>query len=347
MYMERVEGVGRRALNYSGLGQVQVFRTAAESAKDINMFESEVATFQKTGGLLNLQTVFKYTAAKGRLKSLQDEVDRIGGLQVQLNARLEQLSSELEGLGITGVMDYVKMGGIAIVGYFVPGIGMVLQYALGESDKKRKMEKAKKLLAEAEMIAKQLSFWEDRKGKLSAEGERLAVAFEKGEQAIAVSLTPHAMVETTKFVFAKDPTGTAHELQVPGVYGKITSGHLTSETYKPGEAYYLRTRHYAVPEPNLATIQEMAARSAGRKGPLGATGQSIGTPVGFQTIYSPVLDSPIVMKAPTSVTGPQKVVGKQLVYGGLSGPEDVERSIYVGSAIVLVGAVLFLLRDKK
>lgn len=314
------------SLGYVGLGATTVFRTAQQAAYDIEEFGKETGDIAKYGGLLNQQATFKYAASKGRLRDLQREVETLNAKATAAQDQLVGIVKQLEKLGVAGAGDYLKMAGSTAISFVFPVFG-VLKFAgvdiFGGSGKKKK---AAALMQQAETLATEIQYYSRRIHMLQQEGETLAKSVEEGERAVQVQLVALPRKEVTVHVAAD-----------PKKYGKgmvfIQKRDVDVSTTKYGREEF-------------ASQEELAQRTAGKMAPSGDR-----LPVGFQTIYSPVLESGrIVAKVPqvnTTLPGP---VDRRVVYGGLlSGAEmdtlDIQNLSLTGA--IIVGVLAYFLLDWK
>lgn len=317
---------------FVGLGSMTIYRTAAETAADIEQFGKETGSMATQGGLLTQQSVFKYSAAKGRLQALQQEVTTITSRLEGLRAQLEGIVHELENLGATKAGDYLKMGAKMVVSYYLP-IFSVFSFAgidvFGGSGKKKKAEK---LMKQAEELVTQMQYWNGRRASLQAEGESLSQTVEGGEKAIDVAVVnlPQTQIRGGPAVsYLADVT------KGPQDVSKQIAAYKTWKTVDVPE----ETKYGAKV---FQTAEELAKRVA-----LQPSGDRL--PVGFQTIYSPILEhGKIVAKVPqvnTIIPGP---VDRRVVYGGLlSGLGEGDTANLVVTSAIIVGILAYFLIDVK
>jgi len=307
-------------LGYVGLGATEVLRTAQQAATDISTYGRETGEMATQGGLTTMENVFKYSVAKGRLVDLQKEVIATEGRINSLQEQAKSVANELEKLGVAGAMDYVKMGAKAVVSYFLP-IFSVLSFAgvdmFGGGSRKKK--KAEALITKLEGLMPQLQYWSGRLDLLNAEGKQLSTAFETGGSSIKTSLIqiPQKEVTTTNFA-----------IQGNRPHGLVTSFTKTKSIVDVKDSVF-------------QTTQELESRKT--SGPTGAR-----LPVGFQQIYSPVLESgPIVTQVANKTAAGEPIVpltGKQLVYGGLAGVDD---TLMNTGMVIGIGIALWLFVKNK
>lgn len=304
-----------------GLGAQEVLRTAAQAAADLEQFGAGAGYMATQGGLTNMASVFKYATSQGRLQDLQNEVIRIEGILTTLAGEMEVIAKELDELGVPNVMSMVKMGisMAAMIGnYFLPGIGPLVS-AFGIGDKffggsNKKKQRAESLMIRLQEKMERFAFWDARKNALVNEGQNLAQAFEQGERAITAKLAPTVTVQDVSRKYTSDAR----------------------------DYYHLEYKQRQIADVNLATQDELKSRLANVQSQTGATALAVGTPVGFQTIYSRALESPIVAKVPTAVVPPRAIAGKQVVYGGLAG--EPEWYAYIDwKMAVCAGLIAYLL----
>lgn len=297
---------------YYGLGETQtVYMTAKEAAASIEKFST--AEESQRAGLLQQEYVFKKATTLGRMEALQNEIieteKRLDGLKAQVDAKV----AELEGLGVAGVRDYIYMGVTAVASFFLPFVSVLSFFGVGSSAKKKK-KRAEQLLREIDELLKQAQFWQGRIEKLNEEGFRLSKAFEQGPSSVETKLIG---------IPKKEETVIQAKMIDPRTYS-LTKEHVVS----------------VIKDPYFQTGEELKGRE---KLPV-----AIGLPVGFQTIYSPVLKGgPIVAKvSSTSEALKQTGTGIRPVYGGLlSGPED-DRWLWYAIPLFLMGSALLIYSPK-
>lgn len=314
---------------YIGLGAAAVFRTAAQAASDIEMFGRDAGPLATQGGLLTQQAVFKYAASQGRLKDLQQEVEQISNRLDTLKVSLLAKATELESLGATNAaVAYTKMAAKAVISYALPFMSvfsfMGIDIFGGSSKKKKRIEA---LTIEADALVAQLRYWSGRAATLQAEGEALAKAVEGGERAVDVQLVAL-------------PRKTAAYLEVadPAKYGPDRVWRKTHDVVVPDTAY-----GHGI----LSTQEELTQRTAGKMAPSGDR-----LPVGFQTIYSPVLEhGKIVAKVPQLNTALPNPVDRRVVYGGLLSGDGMDPNttfnLTISGALIVSILAYFLWPTKK
>lgn len=315
------------SLGYVGLGATTVFRTAQQAAADIEEFGKDAGDVAKQGGLFNQQAVFKYAASKGRLRDLQVEVDALNDKAMTAQNQLVTIVKELEGLGVTGAGDYLKMAGSMAVSYVFPIFGVLKFAGLDMFGSNKKKKRAQTLMKQAETLATEIQYYSRRMQMLQQEGVALASSIEKGEREVQVQLVALPRKQVTVQVDAD-----------PEKFGK-------NRYFARKKDVDVSTIKYGRKE--FASQEELAQRTAGKVDPSGDR-----LPVGFQTIYSPVLESGrIVAKVPqvnTTLPGP---VDRRVVYGGLlSGVDAMDtfdlQNVTITGAIV-VGVLAYFLLDWK
>ena len=327
---------------YIGLGATEVFRTAAQVANDITTFGKDAGEIGQQGGLYNLQNVFKYAASKGRLADLQTEVvatdSRIQGLQAQVAAKVR----ELENLGVMKAGDYAKMAGKMVAGKAIPLIGWLSAISMFGSmlgidlsfldvfgSAKKKKRKAEQLIRDVEALLKQMAYWADRAASLQKEGEALAKAHEEGPAGVTVKL-----IELPQ---QKVRGGPPVDMMTPlGEKSRDTSAEIHA---------YNTMKMIEKPEPRaygvklFATKDELSQRTRDQIGPTGDR-----LPVGFQTIYSPVLEGGKIVAQVAQknaiLPGP---VDRRIVYGGLLSGLVADESHMVFNTVALGGFVVLAL----
>lgn len=283
----------------STAGKMVVYRTEQDVAKDLLRFGGEVKELTSQGGLKHYETAATYVAAKGRLSDLQDEVIRTEKTMKQLEAWIEMKVRELAKLGVMSVGDIAQKLGMMGVTKLVPGVGWILGGLefLGVDifgSKKKKKREAERLLKEIEGLTKQLKFWAGRYEKLNEEGQRLAKAFDKGPEALAI--------------------------QSVGLAQKTQKTIMQADVDKDGVPLYSVTKKKVdVADKYMRVDSELAERAK-----LTPTGARL--PTGFQQLYSPALaNTSVVAKIETRESkgqAPQLVTGQKLVFGGLAGMDD-------------------------
>jgi len=326
----------------TGLGAMTVYRTAAQTAADIEQFGKEAGPIATQGGLFNQQAVFKYAASQGRLHDLQAELDTLQTKVAGLQRDLEGKVNELQRLGVTKAGDYAKMAAkmvmskaIPIVGWmstaqmFGSLIGINLDFLDIFGDAKKKKKKAEALMRACEELLVQIQYWSSRMHMLQIEGETLANAVSQGPGGIDVKLIglEQQTVRSGPKVdllmdITKGPTDVSQQVQAYKTMKQIDA---------PESRMYGTTI--------FKTAEELSSRVN-----LTPTGDRL--PVGFQTIYSPVLENgKMVAKVPqirTSLPGP---VDRRVIYGGLlSGPTDAvdeNKDFFCGITMVVAVAAIF------
>lgn len=318
---------------FVGLGATEVFRTAEQAAADLEFVSKDTATMVQYGGLLNQQTAFKYAASQGRLRDVQQEVEKIATqIMPPLESQLNNIINELEGLGVARAGDYIKMAAKTVVGFFIPGVGLLSMFGVdvfGGSGKKKKITK---LAEKATALVQQLQYWNGRRDALQTEGEGLAKAMEKGAGEISVQLVAQPRIEK---IVAREAD--------PEKYGK-------NRVWR--EKKDIDVKDMAYGREMLATQEELATRVPGKMAPSGDR-----LPVGFQTIYSPILEhgKMIVKNQPLQMATPYTQTRPKAVYGGLvSGVGDLPAAeenkdflCFVGWAIAAAAIVIGLSTTKR
>lgn len=280
-------------------GKMVVYRTEQDVAKDLTRFGSEVRDLTSQGGLRNLETAATYVAAKGRLSDLQDEVVRTEKIMKRLELEIEGLVRSLAKLGVMSIGDLAMKLGMMGVTKLVPGVGWILGGLefLGVDifgSKKKKKREAERLMKQIEAKVKELKFWSGRYEKLNDEGQRLAKAFDKGPEALAIESV--------------------------GLQQKTQKTIMQADVDKDGLPLYSVTKKKVdVADKYMRVDSELAERAK-----LTPTGARL--PVGFQKLYSPALQNKaVVAKVETREAqgqSPQLVTGQKLVFGGLAGVDD-------------------------
>lgn len=278
-----------------------VFRTAQEAAADIDRYGAETADIRKQGGLRAQELAFKYSAAKGRMEALKQQILEHEKEIASLQKTIEDRVNELARLGVMSIGDIAKKIGQMGIAKMVPGIGWIM-FGLELfgidifGSKKKKQRKAQEILAHLEQLAARLKWVVGRVEALNAEGHSVSQAFESGPQSFQVNFAPLAQ-KTEKVISQADATKEGVPLYS---VKKVVSD--VKDTY-------------------LRTAGELQARQEGGT----ATGARL--PVGFQQIYSPALaNKSIVAKVEKNLPEGQAfvpVIGKKVVYGGLTGLEDM------------------------
>lgn len=323
-----------------GLGAMTVYRTAAQTAADIEKFGTEIGPLAAQGGLLTQQTVFKYAAAKGRVADLQKEVEATVAHIEGLNRQLEATVRALEDLGVSKAGDYLKMAAkmavsakIPLVGWLSIGaqigsmIGIDLSFLDVFGSGKKIKQKAEALMKVANELMVQMDYWHNRRKLLQAEGKALAQTAGEGEKAVDVTLIAKPQHEDVKHLYEmrKDP-----------------SGLITGFSYQEKRKIVDTAESKAYGRTIFKTSEELAKRVA-----LGPSGDRL--PVGFQTIYSPVLEhGKIVAKVPQinmTLPGP---VDRRVVYGGLlSGLGNTDTQNLVITSAIIIGIMVYFIFDLK
>lgn len=302
---------------YIGLGATEVFRTAAQAAADLEMVSKDTATITQYGGLLNQQQAFKYAAAQGRLRDVQQEVDRMIATMNGLEVELQGIVRELEGLGVARAGDYLKMAANTGLSFVLPIFGILSMFGIDVfGGGKAKKKKAEALMKRAEALVTQLQYWHRRRDALQTEGETLARAIDKGSRELSVQLIATPQVEQM-----------VERVADPEKYGP-------NRVWRELKATDVKKVVYGREE--FATQDELAQRVPGLMRP-----SSDRLPVGFQTVYSPVLEhGKMVVKLPTPPTLTTVPTKPRLVYGGLvSGLptlDDVPPGVIVTGGIVVL-----------
>lgn len=293
-----------------------VFRSAQEAAADIEKYGAETADIRKQGGLRAQELAFKYSAAKGRMDALKTQILEHEKEIASLQKTIEDRVNELARLGVMSIGDIAKKIGQMGIAKMVPGIGWIM-FGLELfgvdifGSKKKKMRKAQEILAHLERLAERLKWVVGRVEALNNEGKAVSQAFEAGPGAFQVNFAPLAQ-KTEKVI--KQAAVTDEGIPLYSVK-KVVSD--VKDTY-------------------LRTAEELQARADSGT----ATGARL--PVGFQQIYSPALaNKSIVAKIEKNVPEGQAfvpLIGKKVVYGGLTGFEDMSYSELFMWATLALGA---------
>lgn len=300
---------------YIGLGATEVFRTAAQAAADLEMVSQETSTITQYGGLRNQQRAFKYAASQGRLRDLQKEVETIGDVMATKQRELEGIVGQLEGMGVAKAGDYLKMVGKAALAYVFSEMMLIFSIVgFDPFEDKGKKKKIQALMDKADALVKELRYWDSRRSALQAEGETLSKAMDQGEGAVSVQLVAIPRVE------------------------KIVAREADPAKYGPDRVWRekkdIDVKDMAYGREMLATQQELAQRIPSLMAPSGDR-----LPVGFQTIYSPILEhGKMIVKNPTPPVLTTVSTRPRVVYGGLvSGlPDDVPTGVIVTGGILVL-----------
>lgn len=279
---------------FVGSGAMEVYRTAAQAAADLETMSKDTETMTQYGGLKNQEKAFKYAAAQGRLKDLERETAAISAIIEQTKAELEQVVARLERMGVSGAKQYLLMAAKTVVSFVNPIFGIMAMFGVdpfGMSDKKKRL--IKENVKKAEELVKKAQYYNGRGELLQQEGEALSRAMQQGEQAVSVQLVNTPRVE--KIVAREaDPTK----------YGP-------NMVWREKKDLDVKTVKYGREE--FASHDELSQRVPSKMAPSGDR-----LPVGFQTLYSPILEHGkiIVKNAPSPVLS-TVTTKPQVVYGGL------------------------------